>query len=227
MTAAARAKIPKSERTRAEILHAAEHCFAARGFARTRLDDIGDEAGIAGTAILYHYKDKRELYRAVLTDCFSGLLAALQGTLAGHGTLVQRIEALVSVIVDYVGNRPTAARLALREASTDDPEQQAELRAYAAPFLELLTHIFEEGERSGVIQPIRSDPFHFVSALAGTVVFYVAALPTFVSDLPYDHLAPDQLKALERDALNITRRLLGISGPRSTRRSPQSKEDKR
>jgi len=219
MSAAAKARVPKSVRTRACILDAAERCFAAAGFARTRLEDIGDEAGMAGTAILYHYKDKREVYRAVLADCFSGLLERLQTRLAGPGTLVERIEAMVSAIVDYTALRPDAARLALREASTDDPELREELRSHCAPFFELLTQVFEEGERTGVIQPIRSDPFHFVSALAGTVVFYVAALPNFAPELPYDHLAADQMKALERDALNITRRLLGIGGPRLAKSS--------
>jgi hypothetical protein len=65
--------------------------------------------------------------------------------------------------------------------------------------------------------PTRSDPVHFMSALVGTLVFYVAALPTFAPELPYDHLAPEQMDQLERDALNITRRLLGIAGPRSSR----------
>ena len=54
-----------------------------------------------------------------------------------------------------------------------------------------------------------------VSAVAGATLFYIAALPTFVADLPYDPLSPEPLEAHKRDVLDITRRLLGIRGPRA------------
>lgn len=200
----------RGDRTRREILAAAEHCFAERGFDRTRLEDIGARAGLGAPALLYHFRDKHELYRAVLDDLFGPLLREGQAVLASPGTLGARIENMVRILVAYVGRRPAAARITLREASGDDPTVRAEVHARAAPFLILLQHIFEEGERTGALRPIRSDPFHFVSALAGTVLFYVAALPTFVPSLPYDHLAPAQLVQLERDALAITRRLLRL-----------------
>ncbi len=224
MLARAQARIPKAERTRREILAAAEVCFADRGFSQTRLEDVGAEIGLAGSAILYHFRGKRELYHAVLGEIFSGLHAELEDALARTGTLPERIEAMVSAAVRCVAERPSAARIALREVATHDEAMRAELRDWAVPFIELLTRIFEEGERSGVLQPIRSDPFHFASAVAGSVLFYVAALPNLAPQLPYDHLAPEQVEALERDALAIARRLLGIGGPRPVRRNPERGE---
>jgi TetR/AcrR family transcriptional regulator len=208
----------RRERTRREILVAAERCFAERGFERTRLEDIGALAGLGAPALLYHFPGKRELYHAVLDDLFGDLLRQVGGVLADGGDLPGRIEAVVRLLVAFVGRRPAAARITLREASADDPSVRAEVRARAAPFLALLTRVFEEGERSGALRPIRSDPFHFVSALAGTILFYVAALPSFVPSLPYDHLAPGPLAELERDALAITRRLLGL---RARRKEPR------
>jgi hypothetical protein len=124
---------------------------------------------------------------------------------------------MVTAVTGLVRERPALARIAWREASTDDPALREELRVRAAPFFRLLSRVLAEGERSGAFQPIRSDPFHFVSVLAGTLLFYVAALPTFVAELPSDHLAPERLERLERDALGMTRRLLGIGGPRAVR----------
>ena len=224
MLARAQARIPKAERTRREILTAAEVCFANRGFSQTRLEDVGAEIGIAGSAILYHFRGKRELYQAVLGEIFSGLHATLEGALARTGTLPERIEAMVRAAVRSVAQRPTAARIALREVATHDEAMRTKLRDWSVPFIELLAGIFEEGERSGVLQPIRSDPFHFASAVAGSVLFYVAALPNLAPQLPYDHLAPEQVEALERDALAIARRLLGIAGPRPVRRNPKRGE---
>ncbi len=205
----------KAEETWSQILKAAAHRFAERGFNETRLEDVGEDVGIGRSAVLYHFKDKRLLYRAVLDQLFGGLLAELRSALTAAGTLAERLEAAVCTFVDYMGRHPTAARLAVRESVNPDPKIRVEIQAQARPFLSLLEMIFEEGERSGVFRPLRSDPLHFVSAVAGATLFYVAALPTFVGELPYDPLSEEQLEAHKRDVLDITRRLLGIRGPRA------------
>lgn len=204
----------RAERTRSQILEAAALRFAERGYDATRLDDVGQDVGIGRSAVLYHFKDKQLLYHAVLDELFRGLLAALRSPLMRPGTLADRIEAAVSAFVDYMGQHPAVARLALRESMSSDSKIREEIQAQSQPFLSLLDMIFEEGERSGIFRPLRSDPLHFVSTVAGSTLFYVAALPTFVGELPYDLLCEEQLEAHKRDVLDITRRLLGIRGPR-------------
>lgn len=204
----------RAERTRSQILEAAALRFAEFGYSATRLDDVGRDVGIGRSAVLYHFKDKRLLYRSVLDELFGGLLAALRSPLMREGTLADRVEAAVSAFVDYMGRHPIAARLALRESVSSDATIREEIRVQSKPFLILLDMIFEEGERSGVFRPLRADPLHFVSTVAGSTLFYVAALPTFVGELPYDLLCQEQLEAHKRDVLDITRRLLGIRGPR-------------
>ncbi len=203
----------KAERTRGQILEAAALRFAESGFSETRLEDVGKDVGIGRSAVLYHFKDKQLLYRAGLDELFGGLLAVLRSSHMAGGTLADRLEDGVCAFVDYMGQHPTAARLALRESINPVPEIREEIQAQARPFLGLLEMIFEEGEHSGVFRPLRSDPLHFVSTVAGSALFYVAALPNFVGELPYDLLCDEQLKAHKRDVLDITRRLLGIRGP--------------
>jgi len=214
MTAAQR-RLSKAERTRGQILEAAAVRFADWGFGETRLEDVGQDIGIGRSAVLYHFKDKQLLYRAVLDEVFGGLLTELRSALFVAGTLADRLEAAVQSFVDYMARHPVAARLALRESVNSNPKIRAEIDAQSRPFLTLLDMLFEEGERSGVFKPLRSDPLHFVSTIVGSTLFYVAALPTFVGDLPYDPLSEEQLEAHKRDVLDITRRLLGIRGPRS------------
>lgn len=204
----------QAETTRIQILEAATLRFAELGFAATRLEDVGEDVGIGRSAILYHFGDKKLLYRAVLDQLFGELLGELRTALMATGTLAQRLEAAVGAFVDYMGSHPTAARLSLRESVNPDPEILEEIQNHSRPFLTLLEMIFAEGESSGAFRPLRSDPLHFVSTIAGATLFYVAALPTLVSDLPYDLLSKEQLEAHKRDVLDITRRLLGIRGPR-------------
>ena len=53
--------------------------------------------------------------------------------------------------------------------------------------------------------------------MAGTILFYVAALPHFVTDLPHDHLSAERMETLESDAVAIAERLLGMTGLRPVR----------
>lgn len=213
----------QAERTRAQILAAAEKRFARMGFAATRLEDIGNDVGVGRSAILYHFKDKRQLYQAVLDDVFSSFVAAVQPPLAGSGTLPARIEGAVAAAVDYVSARPTAAFIALHEAATTDAELRNGIQQRTAPLLELLTTIFAEGQRTGVLDPIRTDAFHFASVIVGATMFYVAALPTFIGDLPYDPLAPERLAAHKRDVLEIARRLLHMEAHSAAPPAPAGK----
>ncbi len=206
-----------AEQTRGQILEAAVLRFAELGFNDTRLEDLGEDVGIGRSAILYHFKDKQLLYRAVLDEIFGGLMGKLRAALTATGTLAECLEAGVCAFVDYVGRHPIAARIAMRESVNPDPAIREELQALSRPFLGLLDVMFEQGERTGIFRPLRSDPLHFVSCVAGATLFYVAALPTVVGELPYDPLCAEQLEAHKRDVLDVTRRLLGIRAPRAVK----------
>ncbi len=197
------------------MLSAAAERFSTHGFSATRLEDVGEDVGIGRSAVLYHFKDKQQLYAAVLDRLFGDLLDELRAALRVDGSFADRLESAVSAFVDYMGRYPSAARIAVRESVNPDVSIRQEIQAQSSPFLTLLEMIFEEGERSGVFRPLRSDPLHFVSTVAGATLFYVAALPTVVGELPYDLLSKEQLEAHKRDVLDITRRLLGIRGPRA------------
>jgi AcrR family transcriptional regulator len=207
----------RAARTRGRILEAAAARFADLGFAGTRLEDVGEEVGIGRSAILYHFSDKRLLYRAVLDAVFGELLDAVRAPLEGSGPLGERLEAAVRAFVDFMGRRPIAARLALRECVSPDPETRAEIQALTRSFLALLAATLEEGARAGAFRPGHPDPLRFASTVAGATLFYVAALPNVVGELPYDPLSREPMAAHERDVLEITRRLLGTRGPRAAR----------
>lgn len=205
----AAARIPKAERTRRQILAAAERRFAEAGFENTRLDDIADDIGMVGSAILYHFADKRELYRAVRDDLAADLFAEVEHAVAAKAPPRQRLVALVRASARAIATRPGLAGIALREAMSSDSGVERRTN----PLLGRIVALFEEGVRTGDIQAVGNEPYHFFSAVAGTILFYVAALPHFVADLPEDHLCAERMEMLESDAVAIAERLLGISGP--------------
>ncbi len=211
-TATARTpRLPKAERTRRQILAAAERRFAESGFDQTRLDDIADDIGMVGSAILYHYGGKRELYRAVIEDLSTEMLSSVAQAVESDAPPSQRLVALVRAAAQSIAVRPALASIALRQAMTGDRDVERETN----PLLGQIVALFEEGVRSGDIQPVRNEPYHFFSAIAGTVLFYVAALPHFVADLPDDHLSAERMEMLVADTVAIAERLLGMNGPRA------------
>jgi TetR/AcrR family transcriptional regulator len=199
----------RAERTRASILDAAETRFAERGFSATRLEDVAEAVGIRRASIVYHFRDKRELYDAVLSGVLEGFRERLQAALAPPGPLLARIEAGVGAWVDYVGARPSLARLLLREVADASPETPPALMRHIEPFVALVERLRDEtrGDLLARAHPI--DPVHLASAVVGSTVFFVEAMPGLVPDDAFDPLGEAQLKIHRDEVLRITRRLLG------------------
>jgi TetR/AcrR family transcriptional regulator len=204
----------RAEKTRAGILAAAEALFAERGFEATRLEDIAERVGIRRASIVYYFKDKRELYDAVLEDVFGGLHDALSDVLARGRNLPEQIEAGVSAWVDYVGRRPSIARLVLREVADANREHGAGVLAQTRRLRQLIQSEVLDRPNRKQTKLAAIDPVHMASAVAGATVFFVAATPMLVPDLGFDPLSREQLEAHKQEVLRIVQRLLGIRGPR-------------
>jgi TetR/AcrR family transcriptional regulator len=204
----------RAERTRAALLEAAEALFAERGFDATRVEDIAEQVGIRRASIVYYFRDKQELYDAVLASVLGGLYAELEAALACDAPLPARIEAGVGAWVDYVGGRPSLARILLREAAGATPERRAAVLAHTGPFHELVrSTVFARPDfRAARLNPI--DPVHVAATVVGATVFFVAAMPALVPDLRLDPTSREHLEAHKAELLRIVRRLLGTRGPR-------------
>lgn len=218
----------RATRTRAAILEAAEAIFAERGFAATRLEDVAERVGIRRASIVYYFRDKRELYDAVLEQVFSGLERRIESALSSLDPLPSRVEAGVSAWVDYVGARPTTARLLLREVADGAPDRDSALRRFTRPYFELIRkQVIERRDRSA--QAFEAvDPVLVASTIAGATVFLVAAMPTLVPELGLHPTRPESLAAHREQLLGVVRRLLGTREVDTRpKRSPSRRAAKR
>ena len=197
----------KAERTRAAILAAAEVLFAEKGFAATRLEDVA--VGIRRASIVYYFRDKRELYEAVLAGVMGGFRGRLEAALTARGNLLERIENAVGAWVDYVGARPSLARILLREVASARPDVPPPVLAEIRPFVELVERFRTEVRDDPLARTAPIDPAHLASAIVGSTVFFVAAMPALVPGGGFDPLEPDRLADHRREVLRIARRLLG------------------
>jgi AcrR family transcriptional regulator len=115
-----------------EILGAALTCFAERGFAATRLDDVAQRAGVTKGTLYLYFPNKEELFKAVVAQALvpslergeallgeaderraeSGSAAALLTELIrGWAELARSpASAIPKIIVSEAGNFPDLAR---------------------------------------------------------------------------------------------------------------------
>jgi len=205
---ASRPKAP-ADTTRLEILEAAESVFADRGFAAARLEDIAARVGVRRASLVYYFRDKRELYDAVLATLFGDLLARYHAVLTTSHDISRRVEMVVDSWVTYASERPTLARVLLRESAEPSPSRVA--ARHIAPLVAAVSDAIREGQRQGIFAPV--DPVHFIFTVVGATVFFVAATPQLVPDWPFDASSAEQLAIHRDEVINIARRLLGIEAP--------------
>lgn len=123
-TGAGAAKPPRTRKVAAEarrqaILKAALSVFAEHGFAAARLDDVAARAGVAKGTLYLYFKDKVDLFEALVRNAASPVLAQV-GQLAASPDIKpeQAIEALYGVFEREVlgTERKLLLRLIMAEA---------------------------------------------------------------------------------------------------------------
>ncbi len=199
----------KAERTLAAILEAAEVVFAEKGFAAARLSDIADAVGIRRGSINYYFRDKRELYEEVQKRLFAGLRDRLLGAIEKGADCQERIENMVTAWVHYACERPAVAYMIMGEIVESPHAPSEAIGEYIAPVLTRLRETVEEGQAQGVFRSL--DPVHLIFNLAGSTVFYVAAVPSMAPEWSFDPLTGEHQETHLFTSLSITRRLLGLS----------------
>jgi AcrR family transcriptional regulator len=105
-----------SDVTRASLLDAAIHEFAAHGFDGASTRAIATRAGVHQPQINYHFESKLDLWRAAVALLFEEL--EVESTARMKGVRGQRatLEAAVSAFVHHAARRPELNRIMVHES---------------------------------------------------------------------------------------------------------------
>ncbi len=114
-----------------EIVAAALACFAERGFAATRLEDVAKRAGITKGTLYLYFPNKEELFKAVVREAIVANIArgealvdeAAEATPAALARLIDNWSAVMAtpasaipkIVIAEAGNFPDIARFYLEE----------------------------------------------------------------------------------------------------------------
>ncbi len=140
-----------------EILAAARKLLEQRGLEAMTMDEIATAAGVAKGTLYLYFQSKDDLIQAMITQVGENILRDVESSLKASGTPAEKLNRLVSVLLDYLNRErllfPIYARELLR-GKRDSREgfwrhhQETEER-----FLKLMTSLFAEGIAAGQFIP--------------------------------------------------------------------------
>lgn len=146
--------------TRHKLLDAAEHLFQAQGVSRTSLQDIARRAGATRGAVYWHFKDKADLFNAMmervtlpLEQSFQNQLGqeeqeGLEGkeeALEGYADPLARIRSGVAAALLRIASDPQTRRVF--EVATHKVEYVGELQSLRLRHLKSRSDFLAQVER--------------------------------------------------------------------------------
>jgi AcrR family transcriptional regulator len=134
-----------------EIVAAALHLFAERGYAATRLDDVAAAARVSKGTLYLYFANKEELFRAVVRETILPNLEAVAGLTAQHqGTTAELLSLVLRRLAGMLETDFTGVpKLILSEAGNFPSLAQFYVDTVVKRGLGLMAGILERGIAQG------------------------------------------------------------------------------
>ncbi|HVZ17961.1 MAG TPA: TetR/AcrR family transcriptional regulator [Terriglobales bacterium] len=201
------------EKTRAAILKASLHEFAAEGVAGARIDEIARTAGVNKALLYYYFHDKESLYGAVIDDIFQQMRERLLVVLNSDVPPPEKIIAYIGTHFDYIASDPEYPRLVQQEMMRSGRQKSPHLKRiaqmYFQPVYSRILEVIEEGMNAGYFRTV--DPRRFAMTMAAVVVHYFNALPLAQLMGNKDPLSPESVAAQRAAVLDFITHALFIA----------------
>jgi AcrR family transcriptional regulator len=140
-----------------KMLEAAGRLFGTRRFHEVRMEDVASEADVSKGTLYRYFRDKDEMYLALLAQASRQFVAELRRRTDAAQDARARLVALVDAIVSFFDRQPHLFDLIQRaeirrELGSAFPWQQARDET-----LRLVQDIFEQGRSEGIFSVRRPD----------------------------------------------------------------------
>jgi AcrR family transcriptional regulator len=179
------------------ILDTAAKLFSQKGYTGVSIRDIAEASRMTHAALYYHFKNKKDLYLAVLRRGHEKVMLSMSETTDTGGSLRDRLKQLVlRYAVAMCGQRQSFHTLRRDLSSLDDARAGKLLGEMRADFMRPMQQVIEAGQVDGQI--VAGDAKLYARLLNGMIM----AL-TFESKFgQHGRLTPDETDTVVNVFLN-------------------------
>jgi AcrR family transcriptional regulator len=141
-----------------QILETANSLFIEKGYYGLSMREISDALGVSKAALYYHFKDKEQLFLAILTAYLDDTEAALDKIMAGSTSSREQVRRFV----EYVLTQPAQQRATIRLGSQEinhlgQASRKAFDKIYRDKFVGKVQSILEKGMERGEFRKMQPD----------------------------------------------------------------------
>src|SRR5271168_3961050 len=157
--------------TRAAILAAAAREFGQNGLEGARTQAIAKAAGVNIALLFYYFKNKRQIYNAVLEEVFERWSDAITPALTNSENAQSALLAYATATFDFIAQDPARARFVQLEFLRGPGAALRTLvKKYLMPLHQKLITVILAGVENGELHPV--DPQQLVTSIKGMVISY-------------------------------------------------------
>jgi AcrR family transcriptional regulator len=163
---------------REAILRVAAGFFADKGYNETSMAEVARASGVAQGTIFYHFKNKEELFVAVLDEFRAGVMREFENHLQDNSkTGLETVEDALNFYLFLAGSMEDWFRILHRhhayELARRNPVCRSHLEAIYSCFVDVFERAILQGQRDGSIRamPTRKVALLLFSMADGLVRF--------------------------------------------------------
>lgn len=185
-------RMPEAYDSRERILDEAKALFAVRGYRGLSMREIAEAVGISKAGIYYHFRDKEELFAAVVHRYLAVLAGLIDTAQHTQPSARRQMEEIVRAILRQPADERSLVRLAGQEmAQLSDVERRRFEVAYDELFIGRLRALIAVGIGRGELRPV--DPQTATWALLGMLYPYFTPSDSPQAGFPPDAVISDLL----------------------------------
>ena len=185
---------------REKILLTAKSLFIQQGYHGLAMRQISEAVGVSKAALYYHFKDKEELFLAILDIYLNEIESAIDAIQSKRLSSSEQLR----MFVEYILSQPAEQRAVMRLGSQEMAQLSASSRKsfgkiYREKFIGKLTAIFQAGIESGELKSLNAE----VATWALLGIMYPYFYPAHTGDKPVavnviDEIVMIFLKGIEK-----------------------------
>jgi AcrR family transcriptional regulator len=137
---------------RAEILGAAREVFIARRFEDASMAEIAARADCVEGTLYTYFRNKRDLFDAVLTDVYDALIADIEPRFASLDGTADRLRFLIARHLQIAVDDPGISAMLGREARGGQPYFGSKLHALNRRYVQFMTRTLSDGVARGELR---------------------------------------------------------------------------